>query len=48
MKSLLLQRLKANGYNEKTRRKAMDDVKQFMWSEIAKRTLDVYKLISTK
>ncbi len=44
----IIEELKRNGYNEKARKRAMEDSKNFLWSEVARQTIEVYKKISSK
>jgi glycosyltransferase involved in cell wall biosynthesis len=44
----IIENLKANGYNEKTRKRAIEDTRQFLWENIAKKTVEVYKTINSK
>lgn len=42
----VLQRLKANGYNERRRRRAMHEARSFTWRKTALDTLEVYNRVS--
>ena len=41
----IIEQLKANGYNEKERKKAMDYARSFTWEMTARETLEVYKKV---
>ncbi len=44
----LFENLKSNGYNEKSRRKAIEYARSFTWEKTARNTLEVYKIIQEK
>ncbi len=39
----IIERLKENGYNEKTRKKALEDARQYTWERTAKLTIEAYR-----
>lgn len=43
----IVEKLRDNGYNEKKRKKAMEDARSFTWKKTARKTLEVYRKIAS-